>query len=54
MTSSRWQELMTFGIEELTEAEIADGWHWCHDFDGLLVGPYMEELNYCHCPDEDN
>ncbi len=24
---------------ELTEEEIKDGWHWCHEWDLLLVGP---------------
>lgn len=49
MTNTRWQSLMSDDKSELTDSEIADGWHWCHDFDGLLVGPDMEELNYCNC-----
>lgn len=34
---------------KLTQAEIYDGWHFCHEFDGLLVGPEMGELRYCTC-----
>jgi hypothetical protein len=39
---------------ELTAAELAEGWHWCWEFDGLLVGPEMGELNHCHCLPEDH
>lgn len=34
---------------DLTPAEIAAGWHFCNEFDGLLVGPGMGELTVCHC-----
>lgn len=33
----------------LTEDEIAAGWHWCNEFDGLLVGPGCGELHACSC-----
>lgn len=49
MTEYQWQKLMKDDNEPLTQIEIADGWHFCHDFDGLLVGSGMEELHYCHC-----
>lgn len=52
MSEDRYQELER-GAFELTEQEIEDGWHWCNDFDGLLVGPGMEEQKYCHCEDAD-
>lgn len=35
--------------EKLSDAEIAAGWHFCYDWDGLLVGPGMEELKACCC-----
>lgn len=38
--------------EELTPDDIAEGWHFCHDFDGLLVGPGMGERAHCHCFDD--
>jgi hypothetical protein len=34
---------------ELTAEEFRQGWHWCGDFDGLLVGPGMGELASCTC-----
>ena len=33
----------------LTQEEIAEGWHWCYEFDGLLVGPGMREMESCTC-----
>lgn len=54
MTADRWNELMRWYCEEeLSAEEMAEGWHWCYDFDGLLVGPGMQELLYCDCERED-
>lgn len=39
MTPERWLLLMSDDDEELTSAEWRAGWHFCPDFDGLLVGP---------------
>lgn len=33
----------------LTEAEIKQGWHFCVEADGLLVGPGMAEARECEC-----
>lgn len=49
MTLQRWRYLMRHDEEVLTEADLAEGWHWCSEFDGLLVGPGMYELNFCKC-----
>lgn len=51
MTSERYADLSTsyHGEFKLTESEIENGWHWCNEFDGLLVGPDMSELNCCSC-----
>ncbi len=52
MTYRRYNFLMRSGADDpLTEAEIAEGWHFCHEFDGLLVGPGSCELQFCHCLD---
>lgn len=51
MTDERWRELMNSQTAPLTSEEIAEGWHWCWDWDGLLVGPGMGELEACHCED---
>ena len=53
MTKQRYNELN--GPEEgskLTPDEITLGWHWCAEFDGLLVGPEMGELAHCSCHDK--
>ena len=46
MTDERWHELMDSEDSELTSDEAAQGWHWCWEYDGLLVGPPMP-LDYC-------
>ncbi len=54
MTNDRYNYLM-WGNHydtpdaQLTEQEIAEGWHFCFDWDGLLVGPGMPEAESCYC-----
>lgn len=39
----------------LTQKELEKGWHWCYDWDGLLVGPPMKgEWNACTCHPKKN
>ena len=38
----------------LTEQEIAEGWHFCWDWDGLLIGTGMGELDSCSCYSKDH
>ena len=33
----------------LTKEEFDDGWHWCYDWDGLLIGEDMVETQSCYC-----
>jgi hypothetical protein len=54
MTKARWNELTGFNGPELTESEVQEGWHWCNEFDGLLVGPGSHELYYCSCWPKDH
>jgi hypothetical protein len=49
MTAQRWKDLMWSDDLKLTEPELSEGWHWCPEFDGLLVGPGMGELRHCTC-----
>lgn len=35
--------------DEMSAAEKTAGWHWCREYDGLLVGPGMGELAHCGC-----
>lgn len=34
---------------ELTDEEIKQGWHFCPEWDYMLVGPGMTERKYCEC-----
>jgi hypothetical protein len=49
MTDQRYDELMSDKNVELTDAEFADGWHFCFDWDGQLVGPGMQSMQFCRC-----
>lgn len=49
MNDYRWCALMLHDGLQLTEAEIAEGWHFCAEWDGLLVGPEMPEMESCLC-----
>lgn len=37
MTSERYDELLNNLELSLTAEEIQEGWHFCNEFDGLLV-----------------
>lgn len=39
MTKERWLFVQESDSEPLTEAEIAEGWHFCNEMDGLLRQP---------------
>ena len=45
----RWDVLMMDSSRALAESGLALGWHWCLEWDGLLVGPNMDELRCCTC-----
>jgi hypothetical protein len=47
MKMDRWKSLMKDDDLALTEAEIEQGWHFCCDWDGLLIGPGMTEMEHC-------
>ena len=51
MDDQRWQFLSdaTGPCVFLRPEEMEAGWHWCHDWDGLLVGPGMHEAIFCNC-----
>ena len=54
MTEERYKQLMEDDKAKLTDQEVADGWHYCYEFDGLLVGPGMGELRFCACWPKDH
>jgi hypothetical protein len=52
MTSTRFKQLMDDCSLSLTAEEIAAGWHFCAEFDGLLVkGDAKEPHCGAHCVD---
>lgn len=53
MTNERWIAVNN-GADKLTPEEIAQGWHYCWDWDGLLVGPDMKEMECCTCVPKQN
>ena len=53
MTQERWDYLMRpFEGDEsvmLTAEELANGWHWCDEWDGLLIHADDGEFIHCKC-----
>jgi len=53
MSEERWNYLMQpFNGDEsvmLTAQELADGWHWCDEWDGLLIHVDDREFEHCKC-----
>ena len=48
MTPERYKEINDTG-KGLTVQEYNAGWHFCPEWDQLLVGPGMEEMKVCNC-----
>jgi len=50
MTSAKWGHYMYKEPNALlTEEEQAEGWHFCKDFDGLLIHKSDPEAQHCSC-----
>jgi hypothetical protein len=47
LTKKRWRELEKNPDAYLTDAELAEGWHFCYDWNGMLIGPGMIEFDDC-------
>jgi hypothetical protein len=48
MTKKRYNELWDDPEKFLTNDEIEEGWHFCGEWDGMLVGPKMPETEFCN------
>lgn len=48
MNNKRYSDI-SHGKEKLSIQEIADGWHFCYDWDYDLIGPGMTEIECCTC-----
>ena len=51
MNKDRYHELMTNTSLQLTENEINEGYHFCYDWDGLLIHKNDEKFKFCICGD---
>ncbi len=50
MEKERYKELSEDKYAYLTSSEVDQGWHFCRDWDFMLVGPEMKpELETCTC-----
>ena len=49
MNRERWKFLMDNENERLSDQELNFGWHFCAEWDGLLVGPGGMEALVCSC-----
>lgn len=49
MNTRRYWELEAGWDAKLTLEERADGWHFCPDWDFMLIGPTMPEWETCTC-----
>lgn len=49
MTKERYNELMSNEDAKLTDEEIALGYHFCWDWDGLLIHKDDPEAKCCSC-----
>ena len=49
MDNKRWCELERDGNARLTQEELAQGWHFCPDWDFMVVGPGMDAIESCTC-----
>lgn len=50
MTDERWRELsFSRSPAFLTPEEIAEGWHFCPDWDYALISEHCPEKDSCLC-----
>lgn len=52
MSNERYQELMDNPNLWLTAEEIEAGWHFCCEWDYLLIHPSHPEAECCTCHEE--
>lgn len=49
MIYERWLKLEKGIDDKLTQTELKQGWHFCVEWDCMLVGPGMPEMEACLC-----
>jgi len=48
MNTQRYIEIDS-GLDNLTSAEIENGWHFCPDWDDMLIWEHEKEGKHCTC-----
>lgn len=48
MNDKRYREIEVEG-KQLLPSELREGWHYCAEFDDMLVGPTMQAWDACMC-----
>lgn len=54
MTDERYRQLMESDTIPLSQEEVDAHWHFCPEWDGLLISPSMMEFEFCLCFDGDD
>lgn len=49
MTPERYHELLINPQMKLIPSEIDAGWHFCYDWDGMLIHKTWPEYEMCNC-----
>lgn len=49
MTAERLQQLLHDQTDQLTPDEVESGWHFCPEWDDMIIGPDCNELVFCTC-----
>lgn len=49
MDIERYKYLVTSKEGVITLDELQHGWHFCFDWDGMLIHPNDPEFEYCTC-----
>lgn len=50
MGDEKWRELELGDGTGLSQEEIEEGWHFCPEWDYMLIGPGMTlEMSCCNC-----
>lgn len=49
MTKERYRELETNIQLQLTPEELVEGWHFCLEWDDMLIHKSWKEAEYCSC-----
>jgi hypothetical protein len=52
MDEDRFNRIMWLETEDLTQEDVANGWHFCWEMDGLLLNANDPDNDFCHCLDK--